>query len=266
MANSLADRIESRLKALGKNPSSVALEAGLGRSSVRDIIANGANPRIDTLRKLTGPLACSLDYLTGVTNDAGDGAFAGEPVEFLDIEPQTVDSVTVLESGVFRRFGADEENPAWRHQIERQIIYGDVRFPGWDTVLYMVGDDSLRHANILRGDFLTVARTKKVPVPLRPGSLVVAYFILAGTTKLAEYSARFVELIDGDIVLKNASPDPQFAEIRLADPIPSIDEWEKAKAEDGRPSWYAVDGGILIVDGVVVRMTRPLTGPSPPNV
>lgn len=61
----LADRIRSRLNTLNKNPSSVALEAGLGRSAVRDILVNDQNPRIDTLKKLTGPLQCTLYYLSG---------------------------------------------------------------------------------------------------------------------------------------------------------------------------------------------------------
>jgi DNA-binding Xre family transcriptional regulator len=62
----IAERIEDRLRALGKNASSVALEAGLGRSSVRDILVGKVtSPRLDTLEKLAEPLKCDLDYLTG---------------------------------------------------------------------------------------------------------------------------------------------------------------------------------------------------------
>lgn len=61
----VAERIEERLRQTGKNAHAVSREAGLGESAVRDIIRNRANPRIDTLKKLAGPLECDLSFLTG---------------------------------------------------------------------------------------------------------------------------------------------------------------------------------------------------------
>lgn len=70
-ALSVGQRIAARLEALGKNASAVALEAGLGRSAVRDIMVHDANPRIDTLKRLTGPLECDLAFLTGESIENG---------------------------------------------------------------------------------------------------------------------------------------------------------------------------------------------------
>ncbi|MDB5584873.1 MAG: hypothetical protein JWR80_10049 [Bradyrhizobium sp.] len=70
---SVAERITLRLQALGKNPSEVAKEAGLGLSAVRDILkGKAANPRIDTIRKLTHPLECSMGWLLGEETVQGD--------------------------------------------------------------------------------------------------------------------------------------------------------------------------------------------------
>lgn len=254
MASTLAERIEARLKALGKNPSSVALEAGLGRSSVRDIMTNGANPRLDTLRKLTGPLACSLDFLTGTTEK-----IEGEPVEFPEIaEPQRVQRIDVLEAGVFRKRSIDGEYFGWQREIDTQFIYGDIRFPNAKLEMYLMGDDSLRFANILPGDLLTVANTPQALLPLRPGSLVVVYFRLDGPAKLSEMTARFVDTLDGDIVLKSTSPDPQFAEIRLGKPDLTTETSEGYLDRGGLANWYAVEGGAVLIWGIVLRMTRPL--------
>jgi transcriptional regulator with XRE-family HTH domain len=251
--NSLSERIEARLKALGKNPSSVALEAGLGRSSVRDIIINGANPRLDTLRKLTGPLACSLDYLTGTTEN-----IEGEPVEFYEVEPHKVNRIDVLEAGVFRKRSVDGDNSTRLREIETQFVYGDLRFPEAKLEMFLMGDDSLRFANILPGDLLTVANTPETTLPLRVGSLVVAYFRLDGPAKLSEMTARVVDVVDGDIVLRSTSPDPQFAEIRLGEPTSSMETAESHLKKGGLANWYAVEGGAVLIWGVVLRMTRPL--------
>jgi DNA-binding phage protein len=80
---SVGDRIVQRLSAVGKNASAVSLEAGLNRAAVRDIIANDANPRIDTLRKLAGPLCCDLSFLTGETGSGANGEQAADLLAFL---------------------------------------------------------------------------------------------------------------------------------------------------------------------------------------
>ena len=101
MKPTLAQRISTRIEYLETNPSNVALEAGLGRSAVRDILVGKVeNPRIDTLRKLTGPLSCSLDYLTGASSDPGSpGAVVASEI-YLD--PREVMTLIPLEVGVFR--------------------------------------------------------------------------------------------------------------------------------------------------------------------
>src|SRR5690606_37761941 len=83
MKMTLAERIQSRIDALGKNPSAVSLEAGLSRSAVRDILSGKVrHSRIDTLKSLTGPLECTLDYLTGETDEPAGQSSAGEYWEY----------------------------------------------------------------------------------------------------------------------------------------------------------------------------------------
>ncbi|MCZ4091673.1 helix-turn-helix transcriptional regulator [Sinorhizobium psoraleae] len=66
MSEILKERIKSRMAALGKNPSSVALEAELGRSAVRDILSGKAkNPGYATVAAIARVLDCSVQYLTG---------------------------------------------------------------------------------------------------------------------------------------------------------------------------------------------------------
>lgn len=63
----ITHRIRSRLNDLGTNPSASALNAGLSRAAVKDILeGRSRNPRIDTLIALCGPLKCSLAELLGI--------------------------------------------------------------------------------------------------------------------------------------------------------------------------------------------------------
>lgn len=62
---SLASRVYWRMKAVDKNATEIAAEAGLNRTFVYDLLTERmAHPRIDTLRKLAGPLDCALKFLT----------------------------------------------------------------------------------------------------------------------------------------------------------------------------------------------------------
>lgn len=63
----VADRIQLRLIELNKSERQASLEAGLDSTTVNSIIkgVKSLNPRVDTVKKLTGPLKCSLAYLLG---------------------------------------------------------------------------------------------------------------------------------------------------------------------------------------------------------
>ncbi|MDB5618536.1 helix-turn-helix domain-containing protein [Tardiphaga sp.] len=110
--NALASRILERLAATNQNPSEVSLAAGLNRSAIRDIIANEANPRIDTIKKLVGPLQCSLEYLTGTENLASTGT-----------PPQTQD-VDVAASTVLAVAASQWQSVPTPDQIIRALAAG----------------------------------------------------------------------------------------------------------------------------------------------
>lgn len=60
----LVERIKERMDAVGTNPSRLSIDAGLGRSSVKDILTGRVkSPRIDTIKRLAGKLNCSAEYL-----------------------------------------------------------------------------------------------------------------------------------------------------------------------------------------------------------
>jgi transcriptional regulator with XRE-family HTH domain len=63
----LAERIQARLDATGKNASSVADEIGANRSLVRDIlVGKSKNPGVETIKAICGPLHCSIGFLLGI--------------------------------------------------------------------------------------------------------------------------------------------------------------------------------------------------------
>lgn len=80
----LRDRIASRIKALGRNPRAVSIEAGLSPDALR-MILNGRSkaPKADTLSSVAKVLDCDLDYLLGTTSSPR-AAEVGES-EFLEL-------------------------------------------------------------------------------------------------------------------------------------------------------------------------------------
>ena len=269
---SIADRIAARLSALGKNPSAVALEAGLGRSSVRDIvIGKVASPRLDTLEKLTGPLECTLEFLTGSKGVTG---LAKELDDFFD--PITVMGVTPIEIGVFRTPEAITPGRAdglsagpltsdgWPLN-DRHLQYRDLRLPGHYFALYQLNDWSLEDINIIKGDILTVAAPAAAGavVPMKRGTLILIRRTLSGQQRAdlsikppEELSVRFVDIVDGDITLVSKSKRIDYAPIRLGD-RPGLEDFERY-SESVLPNFYWTGAEMIIVDGVVVRVTRPL--------
>jgi len=262
MSTIFADRIASRLEALGKNPSGVALEAGLGRSSVRDILVGKvASPRMDTLYKLTGPLECSLEYLTGLQD-------AVEPPEHKErdtspgwYDPIEIVAPTRLEIGVFRTDEADNlrmptaaYNPPDRaYSIDkRHLYYNDLRLPEHFFTLYELADTSLTELNILPGDTLTAAAPHHGAVPLKRGTIVVIRRRLSNGAE--ELSARFVDLVDGSIVLTSRSTEPKYK------PIPIVDRPESEDLYDSMGELFQnthhTEDGQVEVEGLVVRVTR----------
>lgn len=258
MKPSLAERIASRIEHLETNPSNVALEAGLGRSAVRDILVGKVeNPRIDTLRKLTAPLSCSLDYLTGNSEDPGTPGRVVASQTYLD--PREIMALIPLEVGVFRKGSVrireaaevewSEGNDGSRDLVPtaRYMLYNDARLPGWRTELYRVNDQSLRDLGIARGDVATVATPSEGSIiPLKNGTIVIAMHTLS-QGDLTETSARQVEVIGNEFRLASRG--------RSAIP-PIIIRSEEADSISIMENMYFTTEGIVSIEGILVRITR----------
>jgi transcriptional regulator with XRE-family HTH domain len=260
----LADRISGRLKALGKNPSAVALEAGLGRSSVRDILVGKVtSPRLDTLKRLTGPLSCTLEYLTGDPEEDPDpAATALAQKHSTKIYYQGSGWIPEAHIGVFRTPDAtfdDDESGALRGgwPDKKHLLYSDLRFTDHDYELYRITDASLSDIFIVPGDVLTVVRPKAGLIPLKPGAIVVIRRFVKPDESFIEISARVVDVIDGEITLISRSQKPQYKDqIRLG-PIPEYLTERVQRLEDIRPNHYLTPKeGVIHVLGFVIRVTR----------
>jgi transcriptional regulator with XRE-family HTH domain len=241
----IAERIQARLTELGKNASAVALEAGLSRSAVLDILrGKAANPRLDTLQKLTGPLECSLEYLAGADTDPGASPQSWRQFALLDTSVTTV--AGVLETGVFR------ESVLTPTESEDAVLYRDPRQPKWSADLYLIGDETLSGVDIRKGDFATVV----VPdgedeVILRTG-LVVAVRRELKTPHAYEHSARMVEIRGNEahFVSRPSSGSASSLVVDLSDKHPGD------HIPFLRNRYYLKDGGYIEITGVVARITR----------
>lgn len=243
MKKTLAERISERLLILDKNPSSVALEAGLGRSAVRDILAGKAKkPQANTVAALARALECSVAYLMGETDDP----LSRTADEFADFDPRLAQVWGRLEAGVYR----ERDNPAEVHEGDaRQVlIYKDLRLKEKSVTVFEMGDNSLSGIQIVKGDLLTVAfHVLEDEVTLRDGMIVVCQYAPADPN-IVETSARIVEIADGEVSLKFASEGYGGRTLTFPEPL---------EKEGGFfVGWDVSPAGKAYVVGVVVRVTR----------
>lgn len=64
MSQSIRDRIQTRLDALGKTPRAASLEAGMSADAIRGIFrSTDSSPTVETLNKLAGPLQTTPEWL-----------------------------------------------------------------------------------------------------------------------------------------------------------------------------------------------------------
>lgn len=243
MIRDLGARIQKRLDELGKNPSSVALEAGLGRSSVRDIIlGRAAHPRMDTLLKLTGPLQCSIDYLLGKVED-------GELLhDFIaQFEPAPGEIMEVLRAGVYK--STSEINEGEVKTLERFITYKDLRFPDQAIFEYAMGDDSMEAIGILKGDVISALDDSELPISLSEGKLVVAHVSL-DNPRISETSLRAISLQGNQVHLVCKSKQ------RNLDPI-VLGRRPRTEIPNGYRN--AEDNAAVLLMGTAVRVRRQLS-------
>lgn len=210
----LIERIKARMDALGLNPSSVALEADLGRSAVRDILSGKAkSPKHVTLYKIADVLKCSASYLIG---DIDTLFPADDPNRWVSLDQDAWQISSTLEAGVYRRKieqldFLEEDNDAITGP---QAFQSGARFIGQDLALYQVGDDSLGEINIIKGDTLTVLLCGEDKIDLRDGQLLV---VLHSPMDIKEHelSARQVHVVEGKTQLVTRSTGKTYRPITL---------------------------------------------------
>lgn len=239
MANeTVVDRIAARIRELGTNPSAVALEAGLSRSAVLDILkGKAASPRLATLQKLTKPLHCSLEYLT---TGAETSERKGPRLSLID-EGGDLHNWPSLEAEVYRPSTSERKRPHGKHS---ELL------PGWEVTRYSIADNSLSGAGILKGDIIEAVwpMTNSLEVPLLKGRLVVIRHVLP-IPRLEQTSARRVMSATADKVM--FSTQPANIEDRAAIAANYVDEGSTT------PNTYRTDDdGYVEVVGVVSSVHR----------
>jgi hypothetical protein len=245
MKKTLAERISERLVALDKNPSSAALEAGLGRSAVRDILAGKARkPQAETIAALARVLQCSVAYLLGETDDPTSHTSD----RFSDYDPTTMEITAILEAGVYREDGPYESATDQGRAKEENFAYKDLRLKDLAISLYEMGDDSLAGLHILKGDVLTVAYDfLNDEVALRDGMIVVCKYS-PRDAGVHERCARLVEIVDGTVRLTLGPNSNKYRTLTFPEPA--------EKSEGLFYGWDVDPPGKAYVEGVVVRITR----------
>lgn len=199
MENIVGKRIQARIEELGKNLSSVALEAGLGRSSVRDIVLGRvSSPRIDTLKKIAAALHCTAEYLSG---DSDEPNSSGVHLEHWYLNA-TIDRVTAVEAGVFRPVRPRDRSPyAQKTSTILEVGIPEPRLPEYQVKLYVMKDNSLEGIGVFMGDGLTgVEHPYDLQIPLNHGALVAVRQSLKDL-EIEEISVRQVEVRDDGVAL-----------------------------------------------------------------
>ncbi|MGB3418747.1 MAG: helix-turn-helix transcriptional regulator [Mesorhizobium sp.] len=251
MTPSLPERIKERLNALGKSASAASMEAGLGKTAIRDILSGRAkSPQLATLVKLATPLDCTLAYLTGDSDkpDQGDAMEA-------EFNPRHEPLMDYIEAGVFRKaLWENMDDP--RREAEGGLIYRDLRLIGWEFSLFKMKDNSMDLLNIIEGDVVTAAHGElnKKDIPLVPGRIVVVRYTVAGI-QAAETSLRLVTAENGKVRLVTRSSRGSEAPIELGHRI----------THEKRFNMYRANPGRVWIIGTAVRVTRELPLPMGEN-
>jgi len=144
MSTTLLNRIDERLEALGKSPEGASREAGLGRDFIRTLRRRPeTSPRAENLAKLASVLACSVDYLLGVTDEPGEGP----P---LPLQPETMLPIRYeVAAGAWLATDEAVDEPLGVHRA--QLVEGYERWPQWlervrgDSYNRFIPDGALIH-------------------------------------------------------------------------------------------------------------------------
>ena len=248
----LRDRIKERMDALGMNPSSVSLEAGLSRSAVRDILSGKAkNPGITTLHSIARVLKCSDNYLMGYTEEK----HYGEATDILiDANARRGDSSGTLEAGIFRQAAYKDQIDQFDPFVDdprvsfrsRKPLSGQRRYQGRDLYLYIMGDNSLTDESIQKDDILIAMHDPSGDgMGFKDGKIYIISHRVPGLGA-EELSARIARSRGGKFHLLTSSKEAFFAPIIVDGPSSDPNVYE------------TVTGGKIEVEGIVVELTRQL--------
>lgn len=253
--STVADRIQQRLEALGKTASGVAVEAGLGRSSVRDILNGKAeNPRLDTLKKLIGPLQCSLAFLTGQSDIPDRPEVKAKNWQDIQVEIEPVEDV--IEAGAFR-----ERPSSWgvsvtgkiEEDVTHYVNWTDMRLPFNGMFSYELADDTMAGLGIRKGDVIAGAHQAfEAEIELTSGRLVVVRHRF-NAPGIEEVSLRQVEIEDGVVSLVSHPLSGTVRPIVLRRPRP-----DEPVTSDSPNLWLSDTGGEVRIEALAVRLIRTL--------
>jgi SOS-response transcriptional repressor LexA len=155
----LAFRIQERCDALGISVRGAAKDAGLGFSTIRNILeGRSKSPRTDTIAKIAPVLKTTEAWLLKGEGDPAPNFKSKNPVETrlfnhteaLSVEQIELPILGVVEAGAWRE-AVQEDNP------ETILVARDMRFPSAKQFLLKV-----------RGDSMNAAK----PIPLLDGALI----------------------------------------------------------------------------------------------
>lgn len=239
----VADRIRLRLEALGKNASAVALEAGLSRSSVLDILkGKAANPRLDTLQKLTGPLECSLDYLTGSAPPESTSHHTRTWEEYSNLHPDRGGPLLKAEGLIYRPL---------RDKITLGPEYPQKRLAGWQAHRLILADHSMEEIGLFEHDIVEVL-SPKTPQEfvLKRGMLVLARHVLEGP-RLEQLSIRMVMSTSVDKLALAIRPTQETGAAIMADYVSSDPDQQLPLNH-----YPTAGGGTIEIMGIVSSLLR----------
>lgn len=240
MNDILNERIRARMSELGTNATNAALDSGLGKTAVRDILSGKTkSPTIETLGRLAFTLKCTVSYLLGDVD---------HPHKFRPSDEEISD-VRITEIGTLLKAGIFQKPPKTLMSYGTNVMYGHPSFPEHSLSLYRMGDDSMVAAGILQNDVLTVAipyNEEEFALYKHKFVVAVRYIVPPG---LEEVSLREVAVKDGAISLITRPISDTADVIELEEQIPA----------KGTSNLYSTsEGHGVSIHGAVVRVTRDL--------
>ena len=220
------------MREMNTNATQVASAANLGKTAVRDIVAGKVKtPTVETMGKIAAVLECSISYLIGESDKPGGGF----PGDISGLRPRL--------QPVHAELASNFVDPATAEDREEYLVYGTFIDNDVDLRLYKMRDDHADEIGIRAGDLITtmVSPTYK-SANLADGILVVAKRIVQ-TRSQWEVCVREVATIEGKLnLVKRSSSDPNALAI--------------TRIEGGDNMYLTSDGELILVEGVVIRVTR----------